>query len=89
MNDPLIYDAGSDNVAINRSIQAGIRGCKSGSHCAGDCPGCQITRTKLLIHTGIIQTRTVSPQNEEEISTNGFVIAGVSTDSYLNELTEI
>ena len=31
----------------------------------------------------------ISPQNDEEIPTNGFTIANITTDSYLNELTEI
>lgn len=89
MNGPSIYDAGSDNMAINRSIQAGIRGCQKGSHCLGGCLGCHITRTKLLIHTGVVQTKTISSSHEDGTFTNCITIAGISTDSYLNELTEI
>lgn len=76
-------------MAIDRTIQAGIRGCKNDSHCSGRCKGCNISRTKLLIHTGVIQTRSIKQSKEEEIFTNDFTFSGLSKDSYLNELTEI
>ena len=76
-------------MAINRTIQAGIRGCKNDSHCSGSCKGCNISRTKLLIHTGVIHTRSIKRSQEDEIFTNGFTFSGVSKDSYLNELTEV
>lgn len=76
-------------MAIDRTIQARIRGCKNDSHCYGGCEGCNISKTKLLIHTGVIQTGLVKQSYEEGIFTNNFTFSGLSTDSYLNELTEI
>lgn len=76
-------------MAINRTIQAGIRGCKNDSHCSGSCKGCNISKTKLLIHTGVIHTRAIKQSHEEDIFTNNFIFSEVSRDSYLNELTEI
>jgi hypothetical protein len=73
---------------INRSILAGIRGCKNGSVCLGNCPDCTIQRTPLLIHTAVVKMENMSTSNIRNVPTNTFDVYGVSKDSYINKIAE-
>jgi len=74
---------------INRSILAGIRGCRNGSVCLGNCPDCTIQRTPLMIQTGVMKIQNMKASEIGEIFTNAFDVSDVSGDSYINKIAEM
>jgi hypothetical protein len=76
-------------MSINRSILAGIRGCKNGSVCLGNCPDCTIQKTPLMIQTAVFKAQTIEPSSIGGIFTNKFDVSDVSLDSYINKIAEM
>lgn len=74
---------------INRSILAGIRGCKKGNVCLGNCPDCTIQKIPLMINPGIAEINDVCKTTIDGIFVNLFDVSEIYEDSYINDIAEM